>query len=75
MPGRTGSAVMTALALSAVDPGVADMLPAVGRPVSDSAVSDTAVSDADDAGGQDCDRAADAGDRGPAADVGRVITT
>ena len=47
MPGRTGSAVMTALAPSAVDPAVADALPALGRPVSGTAVSDTAVSDAD----------------------------
>ena len=47
MPGRTGSAVMTALAPSAVDPAVADALPALGRPVSGTTVSDTAVSDAD----------------------------
>jgi hypothetical protein len=33
------------------------------------------VAGAVDTGGQDCDRAADAGDRGPVADVGRVITT
>jgi hypothetical protein len=33
------------------------------------------VAGAVDAGGRDCDRAADAGDRGPVADTGRVITT
>ena len=44
MPGRTGSAVMTTLAPSAVDPTVADTLPAVGRSVSGTGVSDTGVS-------------------------------
>src|SRR5689334_11931896 len=44
MPSRTGSAVMTALAPSAVDPAVADTRPALGRPVSGTAVSDAAVS-------------------------------
>jgi hypothetical protein len=33
------------------------------------------VTGAVDVGGQDCDRAADAGDRDPVADTGRVITT
>jgi Domain of unknown function (DUF222) len=45
MPGRTGSAVMTALAPSSVGPGVADILPAVGRTVSNSSVSDSSASD------------------------------
>ena len=44
MPSRTCSAVMTALAPSAVDPAVADTRPALGRPVSGTAVSDAAVS-------------------------------
>ena len=47
MPSRIGSAVMTALDLSAVDPAVADTRPALGRPVSGTAVSGIAVSDAD----------------------------
>jgi hypothetical protein len=46
MPSRTCSAVMTALAPSAVDPAVADTRPALGRPVSGTAASDAdAVTD------------------------------
>jgi hypothetical protein len=47
MPGETGSAVMEALAPSAMGLAVTDTLQAVGRPVSDIAVSGTAGSDAD----------------------------
>jgi hypothetical protein len=68
MPGRTGSAVMTAFAPSAADPAVADMLPAAGRPVSGTAVSDTAVSDADVSDADDWPADDWPADEGPADD-------